>query len=561
MVCDGSGGTTSQALDSDLPVDDGIECTAEVCTSGTPGHENEPVDTACGSGQFCDGDGACVECNDGSQCASEVCTSHVCADPTCSDGVENGDETGVDCGGATCAACVPATIQATSPADGATDVSATTSIAITFSDPVDAATLSAQTAPGTCSGTLQVSSDDFATCIGFAAAAPTMSAGDTVATLAPKASLSNGLTYKVKVTGALDGNGTPIVTVTSATGFTTVVHQPVAPACNDGTVVISQVYGAGGNNGATYKNDFIELHNRGTVPVSLDGWSVQYASASGSTWNNATPLSGTIPAGGYFLIQEAGGATGAVLPTADLTGNIGMSATTGKVALVRSTTQLSGVCPLGGAVVDFVGFGTANCFEGADAAPAPSASNSVQRKGAGCLDAGENTSDFEALAAAPRNAATASLECNACDAGLTVNETDASVEADYCVLQSPNTDMSLATGATSATIYGRIYEAGVTPAGGLDADVVAQLGYGPASANPENQSGWVWTDATYNTAYGNDDEYQATIVAPAAGSYRYAYRFSVDGGSTWTYCDANGSGSNAGLSFEMAHVPALTVTP
>ena len=62
------------------------------------------------------------------------------------------------------------------------------------------------------------------------------------------------------------------------------------------------------------------------------------------------------------------------------------------------------------------------------------------------------------------------------------------------------------------------------------------------------------------TVLGNDDEYQATFVAPAAGSYRYAYRFSVDGGSTWTYCDANGSGSNAGLSFEMTHVPALTVT-
>jgi hypothetical protein len=38
------------------------------------------------------------------------------------------------------------------------------------------------------------------------------------------------------------------------------------------TVVISQVYGGGGNAGATLRNDFIELYNRGAVPVSLNGW-------------------------------------------------------------------------------------------------------------------------------------------------------------------------------------------------------------------------------------------------------------------------------------------------
>jgi predicted extracellular nuclease len=45
------------------------------------------------------------------------------------------------------------------------------------------------------------------------------------------------------------------------------------------TIVISQVYGAGGNSGAPYRNDFIELFNLGTTTVSLNGWSVQYASS------------------------------------------------------------------------------------------------------------------------------------------------------------------------------------------------------------------------------------------------------------------------------------------
>jgi hypothetical protein len=37
------------------------------------------------------------------------------------------------------------------------------------------------------------------------------------------------------------------------------------------SIVISQVYGAGGNSGATYKSDFIELHNNSTTPVNVAG--------------------------------------------------------------------------------------------------------------------------------------------------------------------------------------------------------------------------------------------------------------------------------------------------
>ena len=62
------------------------------------------------------------------------------------------------------------------------------------------------------------------------------------------------------------------------------------------TVVISQVYGGGGNSGAQYTNDFVELFNRGTTTVSLADWSIQYTSATGagnfgSATNLITPLS------------------------------------------------------------------------------------------------------------------------------------------------------------------------------------------------------------------------------------------------------------------------------
>lgn len=171
-------------------------------------------------------------------------------------------------------------------------------------------------------------------------------------------------------------------------------------------VVISQIYGGGGNSGATFKNDFIELFNRGPVAVSLSGWSVQYASATGTSWNK-TDLSGSIAAGGYYLIQEAAGTGGTVnLPSPDASGTIAMSASAGKVAL-RSTNALivtGTLCPTSDAtVVDFVGYGTAaNCFEGAGPAPGLTNSTAARRLVNGTQDTDVNSADFIAIAPAPR---------------------------------------------------------------------------------------------------------------------------------------------------------------
>lgn len=177
-------------------------------------------------------------------------------------------------------------------------------------------------------------------------------------------------------------------------------------------VVISQVYGGGGNSGATLTHDFIELFNRGTEPVSIDGWTVQYASATGSTWQT-TPLSGTLPAGGYYLIQQAQGAGGSQpLPTPDAIGTIPMAAANGKVALVAGGTALAGTCPTGEASVrDFVGFGSANCFLGSGATGALSNTTAAIRLDAGCTDTRDNAADFEVAGPTPRNSASAPRLC------------------------------------------------------------------------------------------------------------------------------------------------------
>ena len=186
-----------------------------------------------------------------------------------------------------------------------------------------------------------------------------------------------------------------------ATGMFAIAPPSVAAVST--SVVISQVYGGGGNSGATFKNDFIELYNLGSTAVDVTGWSVQYASSAGSSWSK-TALTGTIQAGHYDLVQEAAGSGGTVrLPTPDATGLIAMSSTDGKVALVNNSTTLTGACPLS-SVVDFVGFGSANCSE---AAPTPKLSNTTAalRNGNGAIDRDNNAADFTVGAPTPRNSA------------------------------------------------------------------------------------------------------------------------------------------------------------
>src|SRR5512133_1644 len=166
-------------------------------------------------------------------------------------------------------------------------------------------------------------------------------------------------------------------------------------------IVVNEVYGGGGNSGATYTTDFIELRNRGTAAVSLDGWSVQYHSASATgTWQ-VTQLTGTIAPGAIYLVAEATGTGGTQpLPTPQATGTIAMSGTAGTVAVVNGTSALtcsdSAACQA--ASVDLVGYGTAVINE---TAPAAGASNtdSVQRKDA--ADSDDNAGDFASGAPTP----------------------------------------------------------------------------------------------------------------------------------------------------------------
>ena len=201
------------------------------------------------------------------------------------------------------------------------------------------------------------------------------------------------------------------VTVTDAQSrtFSTNILLSVLPLIAD-HITISQVYGGGGNSGATFTNDYVELYNPTASTISVTGWSLQYASAAGTSWTNKQPIGGVIGPGEYYLVTlGSGGVNGAALPdTTNISGDINISATTGKIALVSNSANLSGGCPLGSDpdIVDFVGYGTgATCHEGNANTPAPGNSTAIFRKNNGSLDSDQNGTDFQTGAPNPRRTA------------------------------------------------------------------------------------------------------------------------------------------------------------
>jgi hypothetical protein len=193
----------------------------------------------------------------------------------------------------------------------------------------------------------------------------------------------------------------------------------VAPAAQSASsdMVVSQVYGGGGNSGATFANDFVELFNRGSSAVDLGTWSIQYASATGTSWQ-VTPLSGSVQPGKYFLVQLASAAAvGAALPTPDATGTTNLANSGGKVAVVRSATALTcgasvGSCSAATSVADLIGYGSATDHEGTDAAAALSNTTAAVRAGSGCTDTDANDSDFASGPPSPRNSVTTAAPCS-----------------------------------------------------------------------------------------------------------------------------------------------------
>jgi Lamin Tail Domain len=243
----------------------------------------------------------------------------------------------------------------------------------------------------------------------------------------------------------------------------------VAPTARSASsdMVVSQLFAGGGNANAPYANDFVELFNRGATTVDLSNWSIQYASASGTTWQ-VTSLSGSVQPGGHYLVQLASSAAvGAPLPTPNATGTSNLAVSGGKVALVRGNAPLgcgasAGSCSADLLVADLIGYGSATDYEGGGPAPAISNTTAALRAGDGCTDTDTNSSDFSAAAPTPRNSAAAAAPCSGGPPPAEAVSENAAVDIDIqpvlsIALERPSISFgNAASGDTPASVSERV---------------------------------------------------------------------------------------------------------
>jgi 5'-nucleotidase len=196
-----------------------------------------------------------------------------------------------------------------------------------------------------------------------------------------------------------------VSTAVAVAGFQLFV-APAAQAAS-GTVVISEIFGGNGVSPNLYGQDYVELHNIGSSAVDLTGMSVQYRAATSSVGaSSGVNLSGSLPAGSYYLVGGATTAGGTAIPTPDAS-NIGMnmSGTAGVVILANTTASnlltnaqigagpsITGTPGSNALIQDLVGYGTTPDRYETGRAPAPSATTVLKRTSA--VDNDNNTTDF-----------------------------------------------------------------------------------------------------------------------------------------------------------------------
>jgi uncharacterized protein len=298
-------------------------------------------------------------------------------------------------------------------------------------------------------------------------------------------------------------------------------------------IVISQVFGGGGNSGAVIKNDFIELFNAGAVPVNLNGWSVQYASSTGSSWQVTNLTNVTLQPGQYYLVKQAQGAGGTDdLPTADATGAIPMAGGAGKVALVSSTTALTGATPTVN-LVDAVAYGNgSSAIEGLPTSASLTSTTAAIRNGGGCVDTDINNNDFSTSSAPnPRNTSSPLAPCG----GGALNQPIATT----CPALNVNFGQSGAVNLSASDADSIVNNATITspPITGINLGTFTQASGEGQSANvPLNVAASLAAgNYSINVNFTNDEAQNATctvnvsVLAPASVTRIYTIQGSALG--------------------------------
>lgn len=272
-------------------------------------------------------------------------------------------------------------------------------------------------------------------------------------------------------------------------------------AQNNTHAILSQIYGAGGNSGAVLNADYVEIFNPTGNTLTLNNYSIQYASAGGTTISTVTTLPATITLGPgqYYLIAASAGATGAALPvTPDVPDtNIAFGASAGKVYLVSSTTRLASACNnlSDPTLVDFIAYGSGtNCALGT-AAPAPSTTKADLRTNV-CTITNNSGSEFSLQSPAPHNSASTPFVCGA------------------------PTPLALTAVATPSTVYSgtsTLLTATVTPATQPTSTGIAVVADLSSMGGSATQT--LYDDGTHGDVTAGDNTFSSTALVSATGTF------------------------------------------
>ncbi len=270
--------------------------------------------------------------------------------------------------------------------------------------------------------------------------------------------------------------------------------------------------------------EWVELHNTTASTMQLNGCRLGVGMPA-ATYDITTDI--LVPPGGFVTFAEQGVATPGFVPDDTWP--------SGTFPLPDGEGALAFSCDM---FVDAVAWD--------DGAPFPNTPGAAMSLDPGSFDSVSND--------AGANWCDATMSYNG-DLGSpgALNPTCAAFTIDFCRLQFPLTIDE--NEGVETTVFGRLYIAGLTDqSNGNDPhpSVVGYVGYGPDATDPASDT-WAWTEAVPNGAWNgpsmgvpNDDEYQAQLSTPVAGTYDYAYRFTGDGGATFTYCDGDAPGSTNG---------------
>lgn len=187
----------------------------------------------------------------------------------------------------------------------------------------------------------------------------------------------------------------------------------VLSAQPSGDVIITEVFGGGGNSGAVYKNDFVELFNTTASTVDLSGWALTYYSSTGTGLASnifEIPAGSSIAPYRYFLIQASAGAGGTTdLPTPDAVSTLNLSGSAGKIILnlTKEAQTISDLASITGNQFfkDYVPYGAAAApVWGTSTTDASSTTSASRKKVSGSYSYTSNIgTDFELIAPNPQN--------------------------------------------------------------------------------------------------------------------------------------------------------------